>query len=585
MPKIISDEEMAKLEAASSSPKIISDDEMNEMEKAAKPSRSMAALEGFGQGVGMGYLPQLQALSEPVMTRALDAVTGNNVSEDLPDYLTRRDENLKRIERYQKEVPGSYYAGQVGGLIAAAPAVAKGLAKVPFLQTGAQAPKLGFLGRTAQAAGGGAVMGAVQNPGDRIGVIDPLQTEERIQNAKTGAIVGGATQVGTEAIKKGADLILSIPGRMQDYARLKAFKSSGAMLKDFRKGAERGRINEMGQEMIEKGIVKAGSTFEDVASTSENLRQSAGQVIRDTYDEAAKILGDQKFVLGLKPAQRTLIKKTNLNAIKFAKELETQFEAELRGKAGGTAALSALRENLEELRSLGKLSNLADVQAFKESLDDIIKYNRSLGDEPLKKQFLFKMRDFLKGKIQERIDALDQVIGSNRLESLKEANRQYGIWAEISRIAKDRVARENANRFASLTDTIAGVGGAGVGAVAGAASRGDLEGTLKGAAYGAGLGLINKGARLYGNPILTQATYKTGGLLKAIPSPVTGTVSRTAGLLASQPPTLGGAAAQLVLGGKVMPTPQGLLGEPPADQRLLQRPSSDPNRKPARKGK
>ena len=92
----------------------------------------------------------------------------------------------------------------------------------------------------------------------------------------------------------------------------------------------------------------------------------------------------------------------------------------------------------------------------------------------------------------------------------------------------------------------AGVGGASAGAVTGGLLQGDIEGGLKGAALGAGLGLLNKGARQYGNPVLTSALYKTGKGLAAIPSPVSTAAEKLGGLLTSRPAALGSGAVQLL---------------------------------------
>lgn len=503
-----------------------------------------AALAGFGNAASFGYLPQLQAAAEKLTPDPSSGVDeklkaqGFQIKQPSQDYVSLRDQNIDRLQGLQASNPKSYLAGGVAGTVASVPAVGGALGKVGL----ASAPASGILGRVGQAAAGGAAQGLIQNPGDTEGEVDLLQGKERLNNAALGAATGAVAQGATEGIKKSSDLILNLPNTLKEYAQLKAFKSSGAMLKDYRKAAERGRIGQMGQEMIDQGLVKAGSTFEDVAQKSSELKQKAGKVIGDTYQAASQKLENPEFLRSLSPAQLTLIEKTNLNSIEFAKELGDRFSVELKGKAGSKSALNAVQNTLEELSANGKLSNMSQIQDFKEGLDDAIKYNYELSKEPLTKQYLFKIRDYLKDKIQDRIGALDQVLGSDSLESLKEANKQYGTWAEISRISKDRVHRENANRFKSLTDTIAGVGGAGAGAVTGGLLKGDLEGTVKGAALGAGLGLLSKGSRLYGNPLLVQGASKLGSALGAIPQPATRAVSATSGLLSKNPVLLGAAA-------------------------------------------
>lgn len=169
--------------------------------------KGSAALEGFGQGVAAGYLPQLQAGAERAIDKGLglvgmgpDAVDqklrsqGFNVPEQ--SYVQSRDQNIARMKGYADKAPGYYYGGQVGGVLASAPAVAKMIPGV------AARPAAGFLSKASQAATSGAIQGAVQNPGDTQGKVDVLQIPERIENAKTGAAIGGGLSVAGSAISK-----------------------------------------------------------------------------------------------------------------------------------------------------------------------------------------------------------------------------------------------------------------------------------------------------------------------------------------------------------------------------------------------
>lgn len=523
--------------------------------------KAQASLEGFGQAATAGYLPHLQALTEPAETYLLNKITGQNVEPD--NYIQAKDQNIARLQSEEEKTPGYFYGGELAGAIASAPLYGKALGLIPGL---APAEGAGLIKNTAQAAGGGAVMGAIQNPGDTKGELSTLQVPERMTNAYTGAVVGGVTGAVASGIKSASDFIFNTPERLQDWSQLKAAKSAGMMLKDYRQMNARSpsfdpeqRIKQVGQAMIDNGLVRPGSTFEDVADKSLQLKQQAGKIIGDVYESASNALGALKPG-DLTPEKQALIEKTSLNAKDWAKELSEKFggitdeegaivkPGDLTGKAGGTSALGAVKTTLDELAQNGNEVNLAKIQQFKSDLDGLINYNKRFDDTPLKNEYLYKVRDFINQKIQARIDALDQVLGSDKLQTLKEANKDYGIWSEVNRISQDRVNRESANRFASLTDTIAGVGGAGSGAMVGALMGGDENKTgsiLKGAALGSLAGVANHAARLYGNPYAVNAANFTGNTLNKIPRVIPNTMGLIGGAGVVNPAVTGSIASRI----------------------------------------
>lgn len=472
--------------------------------------QAKAALQGFGQGAAAGYLPQLQAVAGgllPNPTADIDKKLreqGFDVQNSPDTYLSRRDQFVKEQQELQKQYPKTYLGSQIGGAIASAPLASKALGAVAPALTATEG--VGKAGRIARAAGAGAAMGFAQNPGDVEGQIG-AQIPERTMGAVGGAVTGGVLQGAGEAVSGAGK-------RLSEYAQIKAFKSTGAMLKDFRRAEASGRMQDIGKEMIAQGMVKPGSTVKDVAEKSADLKEKAGTAIGDIYKSVNERVNNPQFLQTLDADKTRVLQNSSLDAVNWSNQLQSQFKQDLKGKMGGTAALGKMQTVLQELADNGNNANLHDIQRFKSNIDDVIKYNKALSDEPLTKQYLFKVRDFLKDRIQDRVNALDHVVGSQNLKELKEANKQYGIFAEINRIANDRVLRDNANRSFGLTDTIMGAGGAAGGAALGGMLHGDLEHGLMGAAAGLGLGLINKAGRTYGVPLTTTAAHKAGQSLQ-----------------------------------------------------------------------
>lgn len=498
-------------------------------------SAGQAAIEGFGQFATAGYLPQLQALAGgliPDSNAQLDKdlqAQGFKISQPEDTYLSRRDENIGRQEKLAQEQPVSYYGGGVAGLLTSAPAIGGAISKLPLLG----AKSTGLLAKTAQAAGGGAVMGALQNPGDEQGKIDPIQAEQRMEGAKTGAKMGAFTQLGATAAQGVAGAIKAVPKKLQDYAAMKAFKSSGAMLKDIRKADARGRTLEIGKEMIDSGLIKPGSTFEDIALKSGQIKQKTGKSIGDIYQTVGE----------------SALPKVDADSTAM-KLIDAVSDPSVRPKLNTDTYDNAMDKMIQSItHDKAKLSDVRYLNDLIGELDDLINYSKRNGELPSLQKGYLKLRQTLRGIINQSVEATGVSLGKPELkQALLDANKRYGIMAEVSSIARDRVARENVNRFMSLTDTLVGTGGAAGGAVMGSLLSGNVEGGLKGAALGAGAGLLNKGARLYGNPILTQAASKTGGLLSKVPSPVTSGIQQGAGYLVENPAVSGVIGSGLLSG-------------------------------------
>jgi len=507
-----------------------------------------AGVEGFGQGVAAGYLPQLQAGAEKAMDFIADSpasvtpigllarmagagksdtdkqleAQGFTIQGPDDSYVAARDRNIARHAKYAEEMPRSYYGGQVAGAISSAPMYGKALTQLPGLAKPAQ----GLMGRTTQAAAGGAVLGAVQNPGDEQGVIDPVQLEARKKNAKTGAVLGGLTQVGTEGIRKGATALKNLPGRLKESSQFSAFKSSGAMLKDFRRAFGKGRVAEVGQEMIDSGLTKPGMTFDDVAAKSKELVTTVGDKIGKIYDKV-----NANFTIQVNPQ-------------KFAGELlDAALDPKIRPTVGvdkyDDAMIGVVKDLIKDPNKLGDVRYVNDLIG---ELDTLINHSKRAGDLPAVQQGYLQMRRFLRERLNGLVETTGNMLGDPSLKKeLIKLNRRYGNLREINSMASDRVAREGANRMFTLGDRITGMGGAVIG------SGGDTspEGLLKAGLIGAGAGMAARGARLYGRPVAATAANKVGGLISNLPSPVTGTVEKVTGLLAKDPAGLGSAGARI----------------------------------------
>lgn len=173
----------------------VSDADLEAIIKSYGPEKSFnrgaAAVEGFGQGLTMGYTPQINALAEKPATGLLNAIASSKLGAkmlDVPqnpnvqadDYTQARDYYANRTAQLAKDNPGTYGAAAFGG----------GLISAFAMPGGKVFQGAGKLAKLGNAAVMGAGQGFVANPGETTGEISPLQLGARVGNAELGAGLG-----------------------------------------------------------------------------------------------------------------------------------------------------------------------------------------------------------------------------------------------------------------------------------------------------------------------------------------------------------------------------------------------------------
>lgn len=460
-----------------------------------------AALEGFGQAASFGYLPQLQAGAE----KAIDYLVGNETDEALraqgfqieePSYTESRDQFIARGQRLQETNPGAMLAGQVAGALTSG---------ITFGGVGGVAKAATMGQRAASALKTGATIGALRNPGDTEGEVELLQLRDRIKNSAQDAITGLVAQGGAEVVGKLAKAVQSAPGAIKDFSQAKAFKTSGAMLKDFRKAYGRGKINELGQTMIDNKIVALGDDVADVAKKAEIMQKNVGMKIGDIYQTA------DDSITKINPAKisKDLAKKlddTELDMGRFSQEFRAYITNKLQGLSGSRQVLSRMDAELDDIATNGVVS-LKRLREIRSSIDQQIDFAKQAKDLPGVEQAFLDMRNKINDIAKNRLKVIDQIQGTKLTKDLVKANRDFSNLADITKIAKDRVARDQSNAAFGLRERISG----GAGAVIGG-----MVGGVPGAVAGGVLGSIStKVAKEYGTPFVAIAANRAARALES----------------------------------------------------------------------
>ncbi len=387
----------------------------------AKPKQTAAAaLEGFGEGATLGYLNNLQALADKPITAIGNFLTGNNVEAD--DYLTARDNYNRRQAELQRENPAAFGTGQIAGTIASSMPVAKA------------AQGATVAARALQGAKAGAIYGGLQNTQEREGELGGLDLPERIENAGVGMLMGGGASLAGDAIAKGIQTGINatrgarqkIGSNLKDLGEKMAFKSSGAMLRDFRSASDKKEINEIGRWMLDKGIIKAGDSVDDIAAKTAAIKQQAGEAIDLIYTNAENSLKSAMSQKGFDP----LRDKNRIMAA--ARE-------ELGDTVGAEAALNKLSNYLDDIaakhgdkpyqQAVKQFSKEKQkfIQDAKQYRKDLREYRRQVGNaaDDIDQELLPAFADDFQRTGQKNVDVeLNGKPASNMYEE------PYEVWTQ-----------------------------------------------------------------------------------------------------------------------------------------------------------
>lgn len=478
-----------------------------EAELAPKPEQ-ISPYESFTNAVAntalMGYLPQIQAATEPIIQKGAEALFGNNIDEQLaqqgfkvqqnePSYTQKRDVYAQRIAQSEAQNPKTALAGSLAGAIGGGGVISSGLG---LLGVGATTPAMGIASKLKEAAKVGAVTGVLRNPGETEGQLNPLQLEERAKNAATDAVLGAGIQGLFSGAGKVGEVIKKAPETLSEYSYNKALKAAGAMKKDFKTAIFKNKVNQIGQEIIDSKIVQPGDTIADVAEKASSEVASVGNKIGKIYTKADNLSGG--------------LNKEDIKSLIY--DYANDASDRLRGTIGGEAASAKIQNVLDLITESDNLT-FSELRKLRSSIDDQINFAKMSNDLPEYQKELNFLRNKIQEKVQQKIGTFNKPL-ANELKSL---NKKFSNLSTIEDFAKTKLAGEEANAAFGLRERISGGTGATVGAGIGGAMGGGA-GAAIGAAAGGALGAITtKAARQYGTPYVAITANKIARVLEQNP--------------------------------------------------------------------
>jgi hypothetical protein len=228
-------------------------------EESLKKEAALRA--GILSGATAGHAPQIEA--------GIKSLLGM-----VPRYSGERDKIIKENAALQTENPLRYGAGNLTGAIGTSPIPVGALAKAPlYVKSAAGAISSGLLSM-------------LQNPGDEEGKVDPVQLSERlaatqnpglIANFPYGGIIEGAALPAAPLMAKPIDDALN------SRAARAAYKTLDPSIRVVKKQYK--RAEDIGREMIDRGILDWFPSKEKMASRLANQKEITGQDLGGYIDE------------------------------------------------------------------------------------------------------------------------------------------------------------------------------------------------------------------------------------------------------------------------------------------------------------
>lgn len=487
--------------------------EKNKGQDSSMGEKLRTALENYGDSALFSSLPHAQAS------------VGNEIGS--PEYIRTRDENIKRLADESARNPKSADLGRIAGIGAQLLLGSQGMsalgAAMPETQAGkwiaGLGEKSGYLSKIGasalKAVPSGAAYGALQNPGDEEGKYNPGQLKERLQNALAGAkysaiAAGGGTAIAelptlAKSLKESSfsEAVKGLRPYRKEYRQMlqnkDAIQNTGRALLDNEVYSGMPKGSEETFEVVTKKLRGKGKEFEqhinalDEALKKKAMGEASGLVPQGGTPLASDVhVGiDRKAVADSVRAQLVkdveLPKTTEVN--KQIEEYLTKFENS--GK------------QVEPVKAAQKLKEAADEYAGWEK-------NPHLGAELTVENKLHRaLSSGIKNGIESAGDAAVNHLGADLpadfVDSFQRVKKDYAGLSRAQQITRARALGDATVRFISPSDY-------GVALTTALMKMKSGDDMLPSLIEGAGLGLLHKGARLYGRQIGARGLHGASGL-------------------------------------------------------------------------
>ncbi len=423
MADIISDEQMAQMEAKARPAGFLSDADMATHEAQFKPSALESGLRGAAQGASLGFADEATGGLEALW----DAAKGDpKTFGEL--YKQHRDESRANYQAAEQANPKTFMAGQLGG--GAATLLVPGLG-------------------AAEGAGLGATLGkaALQGGLTGLGSSEATNAGGLAKDTAVGAGIGGALGGVGYGLGKGLSALQS--GDAAENLAARAIGAERGTIKSL--GAD--DVKEAGRYALDNGLLKGFPSTEEMASRNDALQSAAGKSMGDVY----KTIDDAGA--------------STFNPLNVATKVEDKIGDFWRSPIN-RGETNQLENTLESILMRGDQNiPLQEAQTLKQELGKVANWKNNLNISD-KERMARDAYGVVSGAIDDATEQGAKTVGKDGLtDALSSAKELFGNSKTAETLLTNKLAREQGNKIFGLTDTIAGAGGfAGGGPVTAAAT-------------------------------------------------------------------------------------------------------------------
>lgn len=466
---------------------------------AIKPTKLESAIAGAEQGLTLGFGDEIIG----GVRAGLGKLKGEGDFKDL--YPKYRDEQREFYKRAADENKKSYIGGNIAGI--GTTAFIPGAAAIKGAGVAKSVLQGGALSAGASAGASEAELGS----------------REFFTDVAKGTLIGGGLSgLGTLAAK-GFNALR--PAELEKYANRRALSAAGFMTKDVKDLTEK-QQQQIGRTLLDKKVVTAFASLDDIVDRSGKLKESAGKKIGNalsTVDDHVKdLIGKIDNAPGMSDAQKAEAK--NLVASKF------QFNMQRIGDRIRGELIEPDRANPIVKKELERLSSLADDFSSKDAqtlgFGNFVKSSQGkqtrFASETVPEQYKQDVYRIIKEELEDAvgrtgnlesglaafakksIGSADEAIAKRNKQALsgyKKGKAEYMAGLRAEDAAQSRLGQANANRTFGLTDYLAG----------GSALASGMTG-----AQALAIGALNKAFRKFGASTQAVGADRLAAGIKAV---------------------------------------------------------------------
>lgn len=373
------------------------------------------------------------------------------VSTQPKDSGSMFDVSMKGILQSTKEnLPtlGGAAGGAIGGLVGGLPTLGLGAPGSAMVGAGIG----GYLGKAAQNLWKSA-------EGENVSREDVYAGP--VKEGLINASLEGVGNVAARGLEAGAK---SMARSLEKGAVGSALGGLGAKTKELRKLFGRNRADEVAQFALDNKIVSPGATVESSLAKAQTILDDTGPKIKAVYKNAQDAINSPEFLSQLNEKQVQRLRDTELNPAMISKSILDEMSKNLKGTANKKAIIGKVEGVLEGLQELGQKADIEDLYKYRQSVDELINYDKPLRDMAGGQKALSDVRNKIKGIIDNRLNAISEVAGANKnfsalseqINTLKDLNKTYQNASDVAWVGRSALAREQSKLPIGLYDVAAG---------------------------------------------------------------------------------------------------------------------------------